>query len=180
MEAPWGASPPQMQGRYRGGWGGQSFGVGVLGRTARPDLAPPVLPLPIHASTPPNPASHRLSSRCPLFFIHYAVGSLPHPHIQGGILTLQTEPVPLALEDRRLERLPADCRAPRGSGLLATAVPEVALPAGEEPRLLPDLRLLFPRRLSWGPSPICIEGLVLPTSGRPHPGQGESSVAWRR
>lgn len=56
----------------------------------------------------------------------------------------------------------------------------VALPAGEEPRPLPDLRLIFPRCLSWNPSPICIEGLVLPTSGRPHPGQGESSMAWRR
>ena len=56
----------------------------------------------------------------------------------------------------------------------------VALPAAEEPRPLPDLRLIFPRCPSWNPSPICIEGLVLPTSGRPRPGQGESSMARRR
>lgn len=53
----------------------------------------------------------------------------------------------------------------------------VALPAREEPCPLPDLCLIILCRPSWNPSPICTEGLLLPTSGRPR--QGENCVTWR-
>lgn len=165
----------------RGRWGGQSFGVGVLGRTAWPDLAPPVPPLPIHASTPPQ--SGKSPPVLTLSFVFHSLcrrftAASPHP---GRHLDLANQTCPACSGRRVVWRgclQTAALLAAQGSWQLRSQ--RVALPAGEEPRPLPDLRLIFPRCLSWNPSPICIEGLVLPTSGRPHPGQGESSMAWRR
>lgn len=42
---------------------------------------------------------HHLSSFCSLVFVHHAEGELPPPHIQGGIITLQTKHVLLAGQD---------------------------------------------------------------------------------
>lgn len=121
---------------------------------------------------------HHLSSFCSLVFVHHAEGELPPPHIQGGIITLQTKHVLLAGQDGLSGEI--SCR-PLCSSWLRILVNcrhrGGALPAGEEPCPLPDLCLIIPCRPSWNPSLICTEGLVLPTSGPPE--REESCAIWR-
>lgn len=65
-------------------------GLGRPSPSPSPSVPAPTLPMALH---------HHLSSFCSLVFVHHAEGDLPPPHIQGGIITLQTKHVLLAGQD---------------------------------------------------------------------------------
>lgn len=77
-------------------------------------------PLPLEPAPPALLALHRhLSSFRSFVFIHSTAGQLPPPHIQGGIITLQTKHVLLAWQDGLSGEI--SCRllcSHRGSGFL--------------------------------------------------------------